>query len=62
MAMAIKFSERKLPRKTNRESTLYGIFIRVGEKPGKFEKNHGNGKNWYLPGKMGKTAFFKIHV
>jgi hypothetical protein len=35
---------------------------RVGKKSGKFEKTHGNGKNWFLPGKMGKTgkiAFFQ---
>jgi hypothetical protein len=35
---------------------------RVGKKPGKFEKTHGNEKNWFLPGKMGKTgkvAFFQ---
>jgi hypothetical protein len=39
-----------------------GHFIRVGKKPGKFEKNHGNGKNWFLPEKIGKTgkiAFFQ---
>ncbi len=34
-------------------------FCRVGEKPGKFEKTHWNGKNWFLPEKMGKTAFFQ---
>jgi hypothetical protein len=33
-------------------------FDRVGKKPGKFEKTHGNGKNWFLPGKTGKIAFF----
>jgi hypothetical protein len=32
------------------------FFIRVGKKPGKFQKTHGNGKNWFLPGKMGKTG------
>jgi hypothetical protein len=38
---------------------------RVGKKPGKFEKTQGNGKNWFLPGKMGKTGklpFFKIYI
>jgi hypothetical protein len=30
--------------------------IRIGKKPGKFEKAHGNGKKWFLPGKMGKTG------
>jgi hypothetical protein len=30
------------------------ILIKVGKKPGKFEKTHGNWKNWFLPGKMGK--------
>jgi hypothetical protein len=32
------------------------MYIRVGKKPGKFEKTHGNGKNWFLPAKMGKTG------
>jgi hypothetical protein len=38
---------------------------RVGKKPRKFQKTHGNGKNWFLPGKMGKTGktvFFEINV
>jgi hypothetical protein len=37
-------------------------YYRVGKKPGKFEKTHGNGKNWFLPEKMrktGKIAFFQ---
>jgi hypothetical protein len=29
---------------------------RIRKKPGKFEKTHGNGKNWFLPEKMGKTG------
>jgi hypothetical protein len=33
--------------------------FRVGKKPGKFEKTHGNGKNWFLLGKTGKIAFFQ---
>jgi hypothetical protein len=40
----------------------FSRFYRVGKKPGKFEKTHGNGKNLFLPGKMGKTgkiAFFQ---
>jgi hypothetical protein len=32
------------------------VWNRVGKKPGKFRKTNGNGKNWFLPGKMGKTG------
>jgi hypothetical protein len=39
--------------------------FRVGKNPGNFKKTHGNGKNWFLPGKMGKTGktvFFQKHA
>jgi hypothetical protein len=65
----MKFSTVKLVKEINFDwpNLIFtqGFNFRVGKKPGKFEKTHGNGKNWFLPGKMGKTgkiAFFKIHV
>jgi hypothetical protein len=39
--------------------------LKVWEKARVIRKTHGNGKNWFLPGKMGKREklpFFKIHV
>jgi hypothetical protein len=39
---------------------IFILFVSMG-----WEKTLGNGKNWLLPEKMGKTrklSFFKIHV
>jgi hypothetical protein len=40
------------------------LIYKFGKKPGKFEKTHGNGKNWFLPGneKNGKNCLFSKYL